>query len=90
VVTPNGKTAYIAVMGSSNIARLNLSTWKISWLYGVGSGPRHLVISPKGRWLYATLNGEGTVAKIDLRRGVVVRKVSTGNAPPRMRISRTG
>ncbi len=90
VIGPSGHTAYIAVMGSSNIARLNLQRWKVSWLYGVGAGPRHLVISPKGRWLYATLNSEGTVAKIDLRRGAVVRKASTGSAPRSMTISPDG
>ena len=53
--------------------RSTCDKFAVSWMYGVGSGPRHLVLSPDGRWLYATLNGAGTIAKIDLddphRRG---------------------
>ena len=57
--------AYVAVMGSLDIAVIELDTLAVSWINGVGAGPRHLVLSPDGRWLYATLNGAGVVAKID-------------------------
>jgi YVTN family beta-propeller protein len=59
-------------------------------MYGVGSGPRHLVLSPDGRWLYATLNGAGLTAKIDLTTRTVVARVSTGVNPRSMAISADG
>ena len=53
------RTAYVAVMGTRTSRRSTCATFAVSWMYGVGSGPRHLVLSPDGRWLYATLNGAG-------------------------------
>jgi YVTN family beta-propeller protein len=62
----------------------------VSWISGIGQGPRHLVISPDGAALYATLNAEGKVAKIDPVSGAVLNKVSTGNQPRSMAISTDG
>jgi YVTN family beta-propeller protein len=89
-VDSRSRFAYVAVMGSTNIARLDLRTFKVKWIAGVGSGPRHLCISPDNRWLYVTLNGEGRVGKIDLRSGQVVAKVSTGAQPRSMAIAPDG
>ncbi len=36
---------------------------------GIGTGPRHVMISPDGKALYATLNSEGKVVKIDAATG---------------------
>ncbi len=72
-----------------------ITTWKleqvsVTWLEGVGSGPRHLIMDPTGRFLYVTLNGEGRVGKIDLQTGQVVDRVVTGSAPRSMTISGDG
>ena len=85
-----GKTAWVAVMGSTDIAKVDLDTYKVSWNRGVGASPRHLCLDPEERWLYATLNGEGRVAKIDLATGRPVKKVTTGAAPRSMVLSRDG
>jgi YVTN family beta-propeller protein len=90
VVDSASRFAYVAVMGTTNIARIDLRTFAVRWLRGVGSSPRHLCISPDDRWLYVSLNGEGTVAKIDLRALRVVRKVSTGSQPRSMTIAPDG
>ncbi|MGZ4665010.1 MAG: YncE family protein [Frankiaceae bacterium] len=89
-VTPDSGTAYVAVMGDTRIAAVNLRTYAVGWINGVGSGPRHLVLDPAGRYLYVTLNGEGDVAKVDLRTGLVVARVATGQAPRSMAISADG
>ena len=89
-VDPRSRTAYVAVMGSTRIAVVDLRSFEVRWIEGVGSGPRHLVIDPAGRWLYATLNGEGRVAKIDLRTRRVVARVATGSAPRSMAIAEDG
>ena len=89
-VSPDGRVAYVAVMGSRDIAIVNLADLEVGWLRGVGSNPRHLVMSPDGRYLFATLNGDGRVIKIDLESGEVVARVATGSAPRSMDISDDG
>ena len=62
----------------------------MSWIRGVGSGPRHLCMAGNGKYLYATLNNEGNVAKIDPKTGKVVDKVDTGAQPRSMAIAPDG
>jgi YVTN family beta-propeller protein len=78
------------VMGSHRGARLDLSSLAVDYLEGVGSGPRHLLLSPDGRFLYATLNGEGRVVKLDLATGRTVDAVSTGSQPRTMSMAPDG
>lgn len=88
-VSPDDSRAYIAVMGSSDVAVVDLpralrrqpKSRVVSWIRGVGASPRHVNLSPDGRYLYVTLNGAGTVAKVDTRRRAVVRRVRTGQQP---------
>ncbi len=82
--------AYVAVMGSTDIARLNLRTFAVSWFDGVGLSPRQVVLDPTGRYLYATLNGDSRVVKIDTATGAVVATVATGDQPRSMTISPDG
>ena len=89
-VDSSSRTAYVAVMGSTDIAKVDLRSFAVDWIYGVGSGPRHLNISPNDRFLYVTLNGSDYVAKINVERGVVVNSVSTGDAPRSMAIADDG
>lgn len=89
-VGPAGKLAYVALMGTTSIARVDLRTFRVSWIRHVGVSPRHLVLDAAGRYLYATLNAEGAVAKIDLRRGAVVGRVATGTAPRSLAIAPDG
>ena len=87
-VSPTKPVAYVAVMGSNHINRVDLTNWSTRSI-GVGAGPRALVVHPDGTRLFATLNAEGRVARLDLRTGAVT-KVSTGNAPRSMDISDDG
>ncbi len=89
-VNATSTTAYVAVMGSTEIARVDLADFSVSYIHDVGSGPRHLVMDPGGRYLYVTLNGAGMVAKLDLHTDHVVRRVSTGHAPRSMTIAPDG
>ncbi|WP_237087522.1 hypothetical protein ACN23B_14735 [Anabaena sp. FACHB-709] len=90
VVDPASETAYVAVMGSYNIAKVNLRDFSVQWLRNIGSSPRHLNIDPAGKYLYASLNGEGKIAKISLPQGNLVKKIATGNAPRSMVLSANG
>lgn len=82
--------AYIAIMGSTEIAIVNLNNFSVDRLKNVGRSPRHLNLDPAGDYLYATLNSEGRIAKIDLSTGRVISKITTGNAPRSMAISDDG
>lgn len=82
--------AYIAIMGSTEIAIVNLNNFSVDRLKNVGRSPRHLNLDPAGGYLYATLNSEGRIAKIDLSTRRVISKITTGNAPRSMAISDDG
>lgn len=88
-VTPDSTTAYVAEMGSSNVHKVDLVTFKKS-KFTVGSGPRHLVLSPDARYLYVSLNAAGKVAKYDLLGEEPTRYVATGTYPRTMTISTDG
>jgi YVTN family beta-propeller protein len=87
-ISPKGNAAYVAVMGGSNLVRVDLKSWKTRSIQ-IGSGPRAIEFAPNDRYIYATLNAEGTVAKLDLRTGNV-DKVSTGEAPRSLTLSSDG
>ncbi len=79
-VSSDSTKAYVAVMGGSEIAIVDLTnlTAPISWITGVGRGPRSLVLSADDRYLFVTLNHGGAVVKIDLATNAVVGSVVTG------------
>ncbi|MDE0121702.1 MAG: beta-propeller fold lactonase family protein [bacterium] len=102
-VTSDNDTAYVAVMGSTDIAVINLSalvsiedtpsaldTSVRTYIRDVGVSPRHLVLSPDDETLYATLSGEDAVVAVDLNSGEVTQRVQTGQAPRSMDISTDG
>src|SRR5256885_5437147 len=59
-VNASSTTAYVAVMGSSQLAKVHLADFSVSYEY-VGPNPRHIVIDPAGHYLYVTLNAAGKV-----------------------------
>jgi YVTN family beta-propeller protein len=89
-VDQSSSVAYIAVMGSHDVARVDLHSFALSWYRDVGLSPRHVVIDPTGRYLYITLNGDSRVVKLDTTTGTVIARVSTGTQPRSMAISTDG
>jgi len=89
-VDQSSSVAYIAVMGSRDVARLDLHTFVLSWFRNVGLSPRHVVIDPTGRYLYVTLNGDSRVVKLDTTTGTVIARVATGTQPRSMAMSADG
>jgi YVTN family beta-propeller protein len=88
-VLPDGSAAYIAVMGSNHLVRLDLHRWTTSWVQ-VGPGPRAVVSSRSGRYLYVSLNAAGRVVKVDRRTGRVVTSSATGSEPRSLAITPDG
>jgi YVTN family beta-propeller protein len=88
-VTPDGRAVYVAVMGGSDLVRIDLRHWTRTQVE-VGSGPRALAFGRFARYLYVSLNAAGRVAKLDTLRGRVVTSVSTGSAPRSLTIAADG
>jgi YVTN family beta-propeller protein len=79
VTSPTKDVAYVAMMGGTQVVRVDLKNWSTRGLT-VGSGPRALALGPAGRYLFVTLNAEGRVARLDLKTGALA-KATTGTAP---------
>ena len=90
VVSPDSKTAYVALMGSGRVVSVDIANKTVAPFSQPGSGPRHLVNSPDGAFIYVTLNNDGTVAKVDRATGNVVATVRTASEPRSMTISSDG
>ena len=99
-VTGDSNTAYVAVMGATEIAVIDLSPYSegrstqsgggVRFLTDVGLAPRHLVLSSDDAILYATLDGEGSVVALDPRTGEELLRARTGERPRSMDISDDG
>ena len=89
-VSPDSRTAYVAVMGSDKVVAVDLSTREVRQFARTGTQPRHLVISPDGRRLYVTNNGADSVSVVDTHTGSVLRTVPVGDEPRSMTISHDG
>lgn len=88
-VDAGSRRAYVAVMGGSEIAVVDLVDHSVQRV-GVGANPRHVVIGPEGRYLYVTLNQSGEVVKLDLTTSEIVGRVATGAGARSMEISDDG
>lgn len=87
-MAPDGRAAYVALMGGTALIRIDLASWRTRPI-PIGTSPRAVVASPNGRYLYASLNAEGTVVRVDLRTGRKVG-VATGEAPRSLAMSKDG
>ena len=90
VVAPDSRTAYVALMGSDRIVKVDLRTRAVSRFATTGDGPRHIVLSPDARYLYVTNNGSGTVAKLERSTGRVLASTRVGDQPRSLTISTDG
>lgn len=89
-VTPDSKTAFVAIMGSDRTVEVDLAKGEVAPFVETGRNPRHLVMSPDGAYLYVTNSGSDTVTKVDARSGQVVKEVAVGRDPRSMAISPDG
>ena len=77
-VTPQSKTAYMAIMGGSAVEKIDLTSLTVVNSSYVGSNPRHMVMDPAGAFVYYSLNSRGEVVKVDLSNDMVVARTYTG------------
>ncbi|MFT5599797.1 MAG: YVTN family beta-propeller protein [Flavobacteriales bacterium] len=88
VVDSQSKFAYITIMGSCEVIKLNLTDYTKKEIK-VGKGPRHLCISPDDQYLYITLNSENRIGKLNLST-LELQKVRAGHQPRSMAIDKEG
>jgi YVTN family beta-propeller protein len=65
-VSPDGKTAYVALMTADAVAKIDLNTRTVVGRIPVGRWPRSLAISPDGHRLAVGTSGDGSVSVVDL------------------------
>ncbi len=87
---PRSRTAYVAIMGGTEIVKIDLESYRLRRIRDVGPQPRHLVMSPDGRFLYVSLDEGGGVIKIDTETERIVDRVQTGVNPRSMDIAPDG
>ena len=90
VVSPDSRTAYVALMGSDRVVRVDLGARTVAAFARTGDGPRHLVMGRDARFVYVTNNGDGTISKVERATGRVVGVVHTGKEPRSMAMSADG
>lgn len=77
----DGKTVYVALSGTNNIAAINTSSHSVSYSASVLNAPIGLTVTPDGEHLYAANSGANTVTVFslpDLRAGPTI---TVGNGP---------
>ena len=89
-VSPDSKTAYVAIMGGDNVVKVDLTSLTVTGSFTVGSNPRHVVMDPAGSYLYVSLNSPGDVVKVDLADDTVVATTHTGEECRSLAISTDG
>jgi YVTN family beta-propeller protein len=89
-ISPDSRTAYIALMGSDTMVSVDLGSYEVSPHSSPGDSPRHVVISPDGAHLYVSNNRDGNVVKLDRATGRVLGSVTTGEQPRSLAISSDG
>jgi YVTN family beta-propeller protein len=67
VVTPDGRTLYVANIDDNMVTRITVATGKPGGAIRAGHGPQALAVTPDGRTLYVADILGGTVAVISLK-----------------------
>jgi YVTN family beta-propeller protein len=89
-ISPDSQVAYVTVMGSGRIDRIDIATGTKVSLDQAGPGPRHVVLSPDGEVLYVTNNLSGEVRMMDASTGEVRKRVRVGEQPRTMAMAADG
>lgn len=70
-VSPDGKTAYVGLVATGEIAQLDLEKAAVTRKIPVGAWPRYLAVSPNGKRLAVGCSGESKIVVVDLIKGEV-------------------
>src|SRR5262249_7472227 len=76
VMGRDGRSLFVALVASNEIAVIDTATWKVATNIQVGRNPVRLALQSDGRYLW--VGHDGGVAVIDAERRAVVQDVTTG------------
>ncbi len=81
-ITPNGKTAYVANLGSENVSVIDLETNTVVATIGVGKEPVAVAITPNGKSAYVVNTDSEDISVIDTETNKVIGPpISAGRQP---------
>jgi YVTN family beta-propeller protein len=93
VVTPDGKRAYTANIGSDTVTSIELNAppgpKQITHI-AVGRQPEAIDVSPDGRELWVGQNGDGSISIIDIATNKVKETIKVGEVPIRVKFTPDG
>jgi len=91
VITPDGKTAYVANANSGTVTPIRAATNKALKPIRVGSGPGAMVITPSGKTLYiADYDSPGKVVPIQTAANRALKPIKVGRFPEAITITPDG
>lgn len=76
--TKDGRTVFVTLQVSGEVAAVDLPTQTVLWKMPVGKTPAGLWFTPKEKYLLVGMTGEDDVAVIDWRSRAVVKRIKTG------------
>jgi DNA-binding beta-propeller fold protein YncE len=74
----DGKTVFVTLQDSGELAAIDLDTQTIAWRMPVGNAPAGLWMTPGDKYLLVGMTGEDDVAVVDWRKHQVVKRIPTG------------
>lgn len=80
IVSPDGKSLYVANYGAGTVSVVDTATNKVKVSFPVAT-PRNFAFSPDGSTLYITNYAGGTVSVVDTATAEIVRTVNVGVNP---------
>jgi YVTN family beta-propeller protein len=81
VVSPDGKTLYLANAGSDDVSVIQLETNKASTHIEVGANPRGIAITPDGSRVFVNNVLEGSLSVIDVGTDVLINTIAITEIP---------
>ena len=88
-ITPDGKTAYVANIGSDTVTPIATATNTAGPPITVGNSPDAIAITPDGKTAYVANGDSGTVTPIATATNTAGPPITVGNAPLPSRSRRT-
>jgi len=84
VITPDGKTLWVASKYYDAVAAYSLADYKLLRFLTVGRHPDWLAVTPDGRSIYVAVAGEDKTVVVDAKSMEVVKTIPVGSVPKRV------
>ena len=81
VVSPDGKTVYVATGRANSVAVIDAASRKVLAMIAVGERPWGIAITPDGRQLYTANGISNDISVIDTATNKVISTIRAGDGP---------